>query len=80
MEEFNILVPSEIPPDETVLVIAVHFANGIEVAEDMPIFEIETSKTAYVLTSNVSGRVNHQISVGDEVKSGQIIGVVLSEK
>ena len=79
MEEYNILVPSEIPTDETVLVIAVHFASGMEVTKNAPIFEIETSKTAYVLTSNASGRVNHKISVGDEVKSGQILGAVLNE-
>jgi pyruvate/2-oxoglutarate dehydrogenase complex dihydrolipoamide acyltransferase (E2) component len=79
MEEFKILVPSEIPPDETVLVIAIHFASGMEVAKDSPIFEIETSKTAYVLASSVSGVLNHKLSVGDELKSGQIIGVVYSE-
>ena len=41
MAEFNILVPSEIPADETVLVIAVHFESGMAVAKDVPIFEIE---------------------------------------
>jgi pyruvate/2-oxoglutarate dehydrogenase complex dihydrolipoamide acyltransferase (E2) component len=76
MAEFNILVPSEIPADETVLVIVVHIGSGMAVVKDMPIFEIETSKTSYVLASEVGGILNHRVSAGDEVKSGQILGIV----
>jgi pyruvate/2-oxoglutarate dehydrogenase complex dihydrolipoamide acyltransferase (E2) component len=79
MAEFNILVPSEIPEDETVLVIAVHFESGMAVTKDVPIFEIETSKTAYVLAAEGGGILNHKLSAGDEVKSGQILGVVFNE-
>jgi len=79
MGEFNILVPSEIPADETVLVIAVHFESGMAVAKDVPIFEIETSKTAYVLAAEGSGILNHKLSAGDEVKSGQILGVIYNK-
>ena len=78
MAEFNILVPSEIPADETVLVIAVHFESGMAVEKEVPIFEIETSKTAYVLSAEESGILNHKLVVGDEVKSGQILGNVLN--
>jgi len=79
MAEFEILVPLEIPSDETVLVIAVHFESGMVVAKDVPIFEIETSKTAYVLAAEGGGTLNHKISAGDEVKSGEILGVVFNE-
>ena len=79
MAEFSILVPSEIPADETVLVIAVYFESGMAVEKDVPIFEIETSKTAYLLTADCDGTLEHKISAGDEVKSGQILGIVLSE-
>ena len=78
MAEFNIFVPSEIPADETVLVIAVHFESGMAVEKEVPIFEIETSKTAYVLSAEESGILNHKLVVGDEVKSGQILGNVLN--
>ena len=78
MVEFKIVVPTEIPADETVLVIAVHLESGIAVAKGVPIFEIETSKTAYVLSADYDGTLHHKISVGDEVKSGQILGVVLN--
>ncbi len=80
MAEFKILVPSEIPLDETVLVLEVHFESGTVIEKDVPIFEIETSKTAYVLSSENGGALNHNLSVGDEVKSGQILGVVLYEE
>ena len=80
MAEFKISVPSEIPSDETVLVLEVHFESGTVIARDVPIFEIETSKTAYVLSSENAGTLNHNLSVGDEVKSGQILGVVLNEQ
>jgi pyruvate/2-oxoglutarate dehydrogenase complex dihydrolipoamide acyltransferase (E2) component len=76
MAEFKILVPSEIPVDETVLVLVVHFESGAAVAKDVPIFEIETSKTAYVLAAEVGGKLNHDLSPGDEVKSGQVLGIV----
>jgi pyruvate/2-oxoglutarate dehydrogenase complex dihydrolipoamide acyltransferase (E2) component len=76
MTEFNILVPSEIPADETVLVIAVHFDSGMAVEKEVPIFEIETSKTAYVLSAEANGILKHKVSVGDEVKSGQTLGIV----
>ena len=79
MAEFNIEVPSEIPLDETVLVITVHFESGMAVAKDAPIFEIETSKTAYVLAAEGAGTLNHILSVGDEVKSGQTIGVIFND-
>jgi len=78
MAEFNILVPSEIPEDETVLVIEVHFESGMAVTKNVPIFEIETSKTAYVLAAEGGGTLNHQLSVGDEVKSGQTLGVIFN--
>jgi pyruvate/2-oxoglutarate dehydrogenase complex dihydrolipoamide acyltransferase (E2) component len=80
MEQFNILVPPEIPIDETVLVIAVHFESGAKIEKSVPIFEIETSKTAYVLITEVSGILDHMITVGDEVKSGQILGVVRNDR
>ncbi len=79
MAEFNILVPSEIPWDETVLVIAVHFESGMAVTKDVPIFELETSKTAYVLAAESDGILSHKLSVGEEVKSGQTVGVILNE-
>ena len=79
MAQFNILVPLEIPTDETVLVTAVYFESGMEVAKDVPIFEIETSKTAYVLAAEVRGTLIHKLSAGDEVKSGQMLGVVFHE-
>lgn len=79
MAEFNILVPSEIPSDETVLVITVYVESGKVVGEGIPIFDIETSKTSYSLAAEIAGKVTHKISVGDEVKSGQILGVVLNE-
>ena len=79
MAEFNILVPSEIPLDETVLVIAVYFESGMAVVKDVPVFEIETSKTAYVLAAEGGGTLNHKLSAGDDVKSGQILGVVFNE-
>jgi pyruvate/2-oxoglutarate dehydrogenase complex dihydrolipoamide acyltransferase (E2) component len=78
MAEFNIVVPSEIPADETVLVIAVHFESGMAVEKEVPVFEIETSKTAYVLSAEESGILSHKLSVGDEVKSGQILGNVFN--
>jgi pyruvate/2-oxoglutarate dehydrogenase complex dihydrolipoamide acyltransferase (E2) component len=78
MAEFKISVPSEIPIDETVLIIAVHFESGVAVSKDIPIFEIETSKTAYVLAAEISGVLNHKLSVGDEVKSGQVLGIILN--
>lgn len=80
MADFNILVPSEIPLDETVVVIAVHFESGAAVAKDVPIFEIETSKTAYVLAAELGGTLDHKLSVGDEVKSGQALGVIHDER
>ena len=79
MAEFEILVPSEIPVDETVLVITVHFDSGTKIAKNAPIFEIETSKTAYVLVSEVGGILTHEFSPGDEVRSGQILGTVFNE-
>ena len=77
MAEFNILVPSEIPTDETVLVVMIHLESGMEAKKDSPIFEIETSKTSYVLAAEETGILIHQLSIGDEVKSGQILGIVL---
>jgi pyruvate/2-oxoglutarate dehydrogenase complex dihydrolipoamide acyltransferase (E2) component len=79
MAEFKISVPSEIPGDETVQVIVVHFESGTAVAKDVPIFEIETSKTAYVLAAEVGGTLTHKLSVGNEVKSGQVLGIVFNE-
>jgi pyruvate/2-oxoglutarate dehydrogenase complex dihydrolipoamide acyltransferase (E2) component len=78
MAEFKISVPSEIPIDETVLVIKVHFESGIAVSKDTPIFEIETSKTAYVLAAEIGGVLNHKLSAGDEVKSGQVLGIIFN--
>ena len=78
METFNILVPLEIPSDETVLVTLVHFDSGSAIEKDSPIFEIETSKTTYVITTEISGVLDHNITIGDEIKSGQIIGVMRS--
>ena len=52
---------------------------GWRLQKDVPIFEIETSKTAYVLAAEGGGTLNHKLSAGDEVKSGQILGVVFNE-
>lgn len=79
MAEFNTIVPSEIPADETVLVISVHFESGAVVEKNDAVFEIETSKTAYVLSAESNGTLNHALSVGDEVKSGQILGIISNE-
>jgi pyruvate/2-oxoglutarate dehydrogenase complex dihydrolipoamide acyltransferase (E2) component len=76
MAEFEIVVPSEIPVDETVLVVAINFENGTEISKGAAVFEIETSKTAYTLEADMSGTLFHQLSLDDEVKSGQIVGVV----
>lgn len=80
MEEFNFKVPEEIPIDETVLIVVIHFKSGEEIKEGDAVFEIETSKTAYVLSSESSGVLNHQVVLGQEVKSGQVIGVVVNDQ
>jgi pyruvate/2-oxoglutarate dehydrogenase complex dihydrolipoamide acyltransferase (E2) component len=79
MAEFKILVPLEIPVDETVIVIVVHVESGMAVTKDLPIFEIETSKTSYVLGAEVGGTLSHKLSPGNEVKSGQVLGIVFNE-
>ncbi len=76
MAEFRVSVPSEIPLDETVLVLAIHFESGMAVKGGATIFEIETSKTAYSLAAEVDGTLTHKLSIGDEVKSGQVLGII----
>ena len=76
MPEFEIVIPSEIPADETVLVVAINYESGTEISKAVAVFEIETSKTAYVLQADMNGTLFHQLSLGDEVKSGQIVGIV----
>jgi pyruvate/2-oxoglutarate dehydrogenase complex dihydrolipoamide acyltransferase (E2) component len=80
MEEFKIVVPSEIPIDETVLIVAINFENGATTSKGSVVFEIETSKTAYVLEADVSGTLHHQVALGDEVKSGDVLGVIHYDK
>ena len=79
MGESKILVPSEIPLDETVMITGIHFESGMVIEKGAEIFEIETSKTAYVLQADEKGILEHQLKIGDEVKSGEILGIVKSE-
>jgi pyruvate/2-oxoglutarate dehydrogenase complex dihydrolipoamide acyltransferase (E2) component len=79
MEESKILVPSEIPLDETVLITRIHFESGMAIEKGAEIFEIETSKTAYVLLADEKGILEHQLKIGDEVKSGEILAIVKNE-
>ena len=72
----NLIVPEEIPADEEVLVIEVLKQNGEEVSEGDVILIIETSKTTYEIVSIADGIVEHQLSVGSETKSGQVIATV----
>jgi pyruvate/2-oxoglutarate dehydrogenase complex dihydrolipoamide acyltransferase (E2) component len=79
MRESKIVVPSEIPLDETVMITRIHFESGRKIEKGAEIFEIETSKTAYVLVADEKGILEHRLEIGDEVKSGETLGIVKSE-
>jgi biotin carboxyl carrier protein len=79
MGESKIVVPSEIPLDETVMVTGIHFESGTEIEKGAEIFEIETSKTAYVVLGDKKGILEHWLQIGDEVKSGETLGIIKSK-
>jgi pyruvate/2-oxoglutarate dehydrogenase complex dihydrolipoamide acyltransferase (E2) component len=69
-------VPEEIPTDELVLVLVIQKKDGEKVLLGEAVFEIETSKTTYEICAEASGTLNHKLEVGQELKSGEIIGFV----
>ena len=76
MSKSEIRVPAEIPDDEIVLVTAIHVPSKSSVKSGDAIFEIETSKTSYVISSDHSGILEHDLKLGDELNSGQLLGTV----
>jgi pyruvate/2-oxoglutarate dehydrogenase complex dihydrolipoamide acyltransferase (E2) component len=77
MSSDSLKVPDEIPGDETVLVTNISRESGSLVMVGEPIFEIETSKTSYQIDAESSGVLHHQLKVGDEVSSGDILGEIV---
>ena len=76
----NLRVPEEIPEDEIVLVTAVLYESGAKVKSGAPIIEIETSKTSYQIACENSGIFSHKLKVGDEVRSGDVLGEISVEE
>ena len=75
-----LIVPEEIPGDEIVLVTAILQVSGSMIVAGEPVFEIETSKTSYQIDAPESGMINHQLKIGDEVRSGDKLGEILVEE
>lgn len=79
MSSNRLKVPEEIPEDEIVLITAVLRESGSQVKAGEPIVEIETSKTSYQIDAEKSGILQHQLKIGDEVRSGDTLGEILIE-
>jgi pyruvate/2-oxoglutarate dehydrogenase complex dihydrolipoamide acyltransferase (E2) component len=77
MASRSLIVPEEIPGDEIVLVTAILQESGSIIVAGEPIFEIETSKTSYQIDAPESGMINHQLKIGDAVRSGDKLGEIL---
>ena len=78
MQNRKLIVPSEIPADEIVLVTAIFKESGSRVGEGENLIEIETSKTAYQINAEITGVFHHQLNIGDEVGSGDLLGEIVA--
>ena len=58
------------------VVTAVHVAAGDEVAAGDPVVAIEAMKMEHVLRASVDGTIERVAQVGDQVASGDVLGVV----
>ena len=69
----EVFVPRENVNDESVVILAVHFASGTEVKKGDVIVSIETSKTNIDIESEHNGVINHELQVGIEVDVGSLL-------
>lgn len=76
----EVFVPRENVNDESVVILAVHFASGAEVKKGDVIVSIETSKTNIDIESEHNGVINHELQVGVEVDVGSLLFTIGGER
>jgi len=76
----EILVPQESVNDQTLIVVALCFANGDKVKKDDIVIELETSKAIITLEAETDGYVIYHCKVDDEVPLNALIVQIADSK
>jgi len=72
----KIIVPRLNPNDDSVLIAKWHVADGSEISKDMPLVDIETSKTVVTLDATVSGKVAIHVLEGGYAEVDSCVGMI----
>jgi len=76
----DILVPQESVNDQTLIVLELLFKTGDRVSKNSVIAELETSKMAISIESEVEGFIQYHCKQGDELSVNALIARVTDEK
>ena len=76
----KIIIKKINPNDETVILLKKFFKDGTIVKKNAEIAEVESSKVAYVITSNKSGYIYYNYDEGDEIPVNKILGTIKKNK